>query len=60
MIWKKEDEWYSLYDARGEKQKLPEGTIYLPHSCQEWVIGGVEQVEQMIEDLQSILLEIKK
>lgn len=28
---------------------------YLPHSCDEWVIGGKEEVEAMIADLQEIL-----
>jgi hypothetical protein len=30
-------------------------TVYLPHSCNEWVIGGVAEVEMMIEDLQAAL-----
>lgn len=58
-IWN-DREFDYLSDARGKKGKQPEGTVYLPHSCQEWVIGGVEQVKQMIEDLQEILMEIEK
>lgn len=32
-------------------------TVYLPHSCDEWVIGGREQIKALIEDLQAILDE---
>lgn len=29
--------------------------VFLPHSCNEWVIGGKEQIEAMISDLQAAL-----
>lgn len=32
-----------------------ENTVYLPHSCEEWVIGGPEQIAAMIEDLTAAL-----
>lgn len=28
---------------------------YLPHSCDQWVIGGPEEVREMIADLQAAL-----
>ncbi len=28
---------------------------YLPHSCESWVIGDVDHIRMMIEDLQEIL-----
>ena len=31
------------------------GDVYLPHSCDEWVIGGKEQIEALIEDLNAAL-----
>jgi hypothetical protein len=31
------------------------GTAYLPHRCDEWVIGGREQIKTLIEDLTAIL-----
>ena len=31
----------------------------LPHSCGDWVIGGPEQIRQMIHDLQNALAEIE-
>ena len=29
--------------------------VLLPHSCDEWTIGGRKQAEQLIADLQTIL-----
>lgn len=31
------------------------GEVYLPHSCDEWVIGGPVEIEMLIENLQSVL-----
>lgn len=31
------------------------GNAYLPHSCNEWEIGGEAEIEAMIADLQGIL-----
>lgn len=28
---------------------------YLPHSCEEWVIGGVAEIKALIEDLTAAL-----
>lgn len=39
-------------------EQLP--VVFLPHSCQEWVIGGPAEVRQMIEDLQAILPKLEK
>lgn len=30
-------------------------SVYLPHSCQEWLIGGPDQVRELISDLQEAL-----
>lgn len=32
---------------------------FLPHSCDEWEIGGPEQIREMIEDLQDALERIE-
>ena len=32
-----------------------ERCAFLPHSCDEWVIGGPNEVKQLIADLQYIL-----
>lgn len=34
------------------------GKVCLPHSCDQWVVGGRTEVEQMIEDLQAILEQL--
>ena len=36
----------------------PPGTIFLPHSCGEWVIGGIPEAEQLLEDLQINLIKL--
>ena len=33
--------------------------IYLPHSCDEWVIGGISEAEQMIEDLKIAIEKLR-
>ena len=42
------------YDFDGEPM------IVLPHSCDEWVIGGSEQAQQLIEDLQELIKQFPK
>ncbi len=44
---------HSIQDARGSQ--CGPNTAYLPHSCQEWVIGGKEEIIAMIEDLTELL-----
>lgn len=39
-----------------EKIKALPSVAYLPHSCDQWVIGDVEQVKLLIKDLQDILV----
>lgn len=31
------------------------GEVYLPHSCNEWVIGDKDNVKLLIRDLQELL-----
>lgn len=33
---------------------------YLPHSCDEWVIGGKEEIANLMTDLENILVQILK
>ena len=49
-----------IYDSsqRGTP-KCGAGTVYLPHSCDEWVIGGAEQIRALIDDLQAALEKIE-
>lgn len=34
--------------------RVPVGTIYLPHACDEWVIGSVTDARKLIADLEKI------
>ncbi len=49
----------SNLDCREEYTSVGIGTAYLPHSCQEWVIGGKEEMKTLIEDLQEALDKIE-
>ena len=40
---------------RGDVFIDPNGSIMLPHSCDEWVIGTKANVQHMIQDLRLIL-----
>lgn len=44
-------------DTRTENYDHVDG-VYLPHSCDSWVIGGKQQVLDMIEDLQEALKKL--
>jgi len=46
-----EDE-FAVLDSNNNSETMPDGTVYLPHRCQEWVVGGKKEVRQLIEDLQ--------
>lgn len=46
---------HRIRDNRDGCDVLLAGTVYLPHSCDQWVIGGKAEVEIMIQDLQEIL-----
>jgi hypothetical protein len=32
--------------------------IHLPHSCDEWIIGGKKEAEQLIKDLEKIIKKL--
>jgi len=38
-----------------DNEPLPLGTAFLPHSCNEWVIGGPKEMKELIADLQAAL-----
>ncbi len=50
-----------LHEVRDSRAEEPGGvgTAYLPHSCDEWTIGGASEIEAMIADLQEALVKIK-
>ena len=48
---------FQVYDARNKHASPP--FVYLPHSCQEWVIGGPAEVRQLIKDLLALLVDME-
>ncbi len=53
-IWPVEDSRAYAEDSRAYV-KVKENQVFLPHSCDEWIIGGPENVEMLIIDLQKYL-----
>ena len=45
----------TVYDSARGDAPSPSPSVALPHSCDSWVIGGREQVQQLIADLQALL-----
>ena len=46
----------TIYDARTPDNEVEVGDVFLPHSCDAWVIGGPAQVKTLIADLQAYLI----
>jgi hypothetical protein len=44
---------HSINSLYGEKGDTP--LAYLPHSCDEWVIGGKEEIQALIDDLTEVI-----
>lgn len=49
----------TVMDSRGDDMKTLTGGVYLPHSCDSWVIGGPEEIKTLIADLQTVLESLK-
>lgn len=41
----------------GQRYATPQA--YLPHSCDEWVIGGPDEIRALIADLQAALAKLE-
>lgn len=52
--WPEYGHEHMVYDQRSYEY-LYHPSVYLPHSCNEWVIGGAENIKAMIEDLTAAL-----
>ena len=50
---------YPVFDAKSDSEKAVRDVAYLPHSCDHWVIGGKDEVRQLIADLQDIMDDLK-
>jgi len=54
--WCDHSECRDIQDSRADGHAdVPRGTVFLPHSCNEWVIGGRTQIQALIKDLQAII-----
>ena len=59
------DEEYAFglgYDARTddfEEQCKDRAVAYLPHSCDSWVIGTADEVEELIAELQLAVVKMR-
>ena len=47
-------------DTRDDLDDIGAPCAYLPHSCDEWVIGKPENIKQMIEDLREAIERIDR
>ena len=47
-----------VYDSRADYKEV--NGVFLPHSCDCWVIGGVEEIDLLIEDLRKAKEELLK
>lgn len=55
-------------DPSGLRKILPDSRqdgaqmvgAFLPHSCQEWVIGGINELDALIDDAQAAILELQR
>ena len=55
-----ENHTHTVTDSRGGGTFItPEICAFLPHSCDEWVIGGEKEIEMLIEDLKAVLAGLK-
>lgn len=55
--WEPGDDPPKVSDSRGDYLDPP--VVRLPHSCDAWVIGGPDEVAQMIADLTALLAQMK-
>lgn len=56
--WDDEGHTHSVGDSRDSGDYRIENAAYLPHSCNEWVIGGPMEIRSLIEDLQIALQKL--
>lgn len=56
LSWDEIAHKHVVLDNRKRCDKMLRGKIaYLPHSCEEWVIGGPDEVRALIADLEDML-----
>ena len=52
------DHVHSLDDWRGDGLRIYSSCVFLPHSCDRWIIGGADNIKLLIKDLQEALKKI--
>jgi hypothetical protein len=52
-----EDKW-CYDDSHNHNSNIPKGSVFLPHSCDEWLIGGPVQLRALIRDAKKILKQL--
>lgn len=46
---------YGVPSQKGTEKKV----FYLPHQCDEWVIGNLEEADKFVADLQKTIQEMR-
>ena len=44
-----------MTDERNNYADVEPGMAYLPHSCEQWIVGGKDQIRALIDDLTALL-----
>jgi len=57
--WGNDGHTHSVRDSRESSEQI-KGVAYLPHSCDEWVIGGKEEIKALMWDLRLALIEFEQ
>ena len=53
------DHKHEIMDTKHDYNYVKSPCAYLEHSCDDWVIGGPEQIEMLISDLKVALLKMR-
>lgn len=55
------DHLHDLADSREDREDRHKGlgTVYLPHSCDEWVIGDADKVLELLLDLAEVYCQLR-
>lgn len=56
MSYNEDNRVFVIEDDWAEEDK---GKIALPHSCDEWIIGGVKEARELINDLEILIKRIE-
>ena len=58
--WNEPGHNHDVHMYASDDDNLPNTDIvYLPHSCDEWIIGGIPEVKALIQDLAAALHKLR-